>query len=138
MLQEFLTDILICQIETEQGLKNADEIAAIEGVDAIFFGADDMSVERGLPMDKPRPKGCYDEAIKAVAQAAANHGKFSGGVFANPEALSNAIAVGHRFIVGTADSGLLANASKQAADTLRKVLNVTDDKTHTRYQWGTF
>jgi len=129
--------LLVCQIENEKGLKNASSIAAVEGVDALFFGADDMSMARQLPMDKPRPKGYFDEALEAVARAADANGKIAGGVFTDEQGLSHAVKLGYTLIVGTIDVSLLANGSKDSAARLKKCLGTAqkqkDDNT-TRQQ----
>lgn len=39
---------LICQIEDREGVENADAIAAIDGVDALFVGRADLTVSYGL------------------------------------------------------------------------------------------
>ena len=120
--------LLVCQIETEPGLKNAASIAAVEGVDALFFGPDDMSLRFGLPMDQPRPKGYLDQALKTVADAAKANGKICGGVFGTPESLSAAVELGYMLNVGTADSSILANGSKEIATSLRQSLAPTKAK----------
>lgn len=47
--------LVICQIETVEGVDNAAEIAAVEGVDMIFVGPYDLSASAGLmgEMDHP-------------------------------------------------------------------------------------
>jgi len=100
-------------------LENVGSIADVDGVDVLFFGPDDMSLQRGLAMDKPRPKGYFDKALKTVADAAEASGKIYGGVFATQQALSTAVEMGYKLIVGTADVVLLANASRETAGLLR-------------------
>lgn len=39
---------LICQIEDREGVENADAIAAVDGVDALFVGRADLTVSYGL------------------------------------------------------------------------------------------
>lgn len=111
--------LLICQIETPSGLANAAEIAEVPGVDALFLGPDDMALRAGLPMDQPRPAGCFDEAYRNVAAAAARHGKIAGSVFATLETLQPAVELGYRLIVSAADVSLLAGASNKTVQSLR-------------------
>ena len=118
--------LLVCQIENESGLKNAESIAAVEGVDALFFGADDMALERGMAMDQPKPAGCFDAAQERMARAARANGKIAGGVFANAQALSRAIEWGYTLVVGTADVALLATGSQAAAERLRQDCGLGD------------
>jgi len=40
--------VLICQIEDREGVDNADAIAAVDGVDALFVGRADLTVSYGL------------------------------------------------------------------------------------------
>ncbi len=120
--QERTQPLLVCQIETQTGVENADAIAAVQGVDVLFFGPDDMAMRQGLAMDKPRPKGCFDKALKTVADAAKRHGKFAGGVFATPESLNEAVQLGYRLIVVGADASLLPAASAEKAQTMRNAL----------------
>ena len=118
--QDRTQPLLVCQIETQTGVENAEAIAAVEGVDVLFFGPDDMAMRQGLPMDKSRPKCCFDKALKIVADAAKRHDKFSGGVFATPEMLRKAVELGYRLIVVSADASLLPTASAEKAQVMRK------------------
>jgi len=64
---------LIVQIESAKGLANAEEIAAVEGVDMLFVGPADLSSSLGLPIG-----GMSDrlvEAFSRVVRAAKAHGK---------------------------------------------------------------
>jgi len=44
---------LFCQIETAEGVKNADAIAAVDGVDCLWVGHFDLSVSLGIPASSP-------------------------------------------------------------------------------------
>ena len=104
-------------------LRNVNSIAEVEGVDALFFGPDDMSVEAGLPMDKPRPDKYFSKAIRSVANAAVSHNKIVGGVFISPESVREAVGLGYRIIVSTADVVLLASRSKEKSKEVRQSLD---------------
>jgi len=70
---------LFALIETGQGVANADAIAAVDGVDCLWLGHVDLSVDLGIA-------GAYDdprmmEAVTRVAAASRKHGKsFAWGV----------------------------------------------------------
>jgi len=114
--------MLVCQIETRPGLDNIDAIAAVPGVDALFFGPDDMALRDGLAMDTPRREGYFDDALNMIAKAAQKHGKIAGGIFTTPPQLRQAIELGYRLITGVADVGLLAAGSKTRSESLRAYL----------------
>lgn len=63
----------IVQIETLEGLSNVNDIAAIDGIDMLFIGPNDLSVALGIPGDLMNPIEL--EAIAKVAEAARKHGK---------------------------------------------------------------
>jgi 4-hydroxy-2-oxoheptanedioate aldolase len=64
------------QIEDREALDRLDEIAAVPGVDILFFGAQDMSQSLGVPWELEHPK--IIAAREAVAAAAAKHGTWWG------------------------------------------------------------
>ena len=68
--------IILCQIESTEGVDNVDAILAVDGVDAVFIGPNDLSQSYGLmgQFDHPAVVG----AIEAVAAAAVRAGKHSG------------------------------------------------------------
>ena len=47
--------LVIAMIETEDGLKNVDEIAATPGIDVLWFGHFDLTSSVGIPgqLDNP-------------------------------------------------------------------------------------
>jgi 2-keto-3-deoxy-L-rhamnonate aldolase RhmA len=60
-------------IETPAGVANADEIAAVDGVDMLAFGANDFTAELGVPGQYADPR--VTEAVAALAGACKRHGK---------------------------------------------------------------
>ncbi len=60
-------------IETPLGIANADAIAAVDGVDMLAIGANDLSAELGAPGDFRNP--ALHEAVAQVASACRRHGK---------------------------------------------------------------
>lgn len=63
--------LVICQIETVEGVANAAEIAAVEGVDMLFIGPFDLSASAGFmgEMDHPEVVALI-EKVETVARAA--------------------------------------------------------------------
>ena len=94
-LNPMLDDATVVQIliETPAGVGNADEIAAVDGVDMIGFGANDYTAEIGAPGQYGDPR--VTEAIVALAGACKRHGKLLmvGGI-ADPARLRELDALG--------------------------------------------
>ena len=59
-------------IETAEGIKNADAIAAINGVDCLWIGHSDLSVSLGIAGDYPRApvQECGWQTVMAAARRA--------------------------------------------------------------------
>jgi 2-keto-3-deoxy-L-rhamnonate aldolase RhmA len=68
--------IAICQIETKLAIENAEDIASVNGIDALLIGPNDLSVSLGIPGDMLNPIEL--NAISKVAEACKRHGKAFG------------------------------------------------------------
>ena len=64
---------LTVQIETPEGLRNCDEIASVEGVDAIFIGPGDLGLRLKLSGDTDGSQ--LESAIERIAEACKTRGK---------------------------------------------------------------
>ena len=117
-----LDDATVVQIliATPAGVANADEIAAVDGVDMLAFGANDFTAELGVPgrYDDPR----VTQAMTAVAGACKRHGKLLmvGGI-ADPAMLHDLAPLGvcPLRLTGTDTDMLYAGAAARAERFLR-------------------
>src|SRR5450631_536476 len=67
---------LFCQIETAEGVENADALAALPGVDCLWVGHFDLSVSLGIPGQFEDKK--FHDAIDRVVAATKKHKKALG------------------------------------------------------------
>jgi 4-hydroxy-2-oxoheptanedioate aldolase len=105
------------QIEDPEPLDDLDEIAALDGIDMLFFGPGDFSHGIGAPGQWDHPE--LLDARKHVAEAALRHGKFAG----TPGSLDNfdeLMEMGYRFIVVGADVIGVGNYVRQLIDGISK------------------
>jgi 2-keto-3-deoxy-L-rhamnonate aldolase RhmA len=107
-------------IETPAGVANADEIAAVDGVDMLAFGANDFTAELGLPGQYADPR--VAGAIAALAEAGQRHGKLLmvGGI-PDPAMLDDLAPLGvcPLRLTGTDTDMLYAGAAARAERFLR-------------------
>ena len=97
---------LVVQIETPEGVSNADAIAAVPGVDVLFLGPADLSLR--LPTSGSLTEPLFLEAQATVARAAARHGKAWGRPTRDPADIQSLLAAGARFIqYGTTGQAIL-------------------------------
>jgi 4-hydroxy-2-oxoheptanedioate aldolase len=68
---------LIVQVETPLGVKNAHEIAAVEGIDVVFVGPGDLAVSMGVAMGSEQHTAAITEVLAEVARAGTLSGLFS-------------------------------------------------------------
>ena len=69
-------------IETEEGIKNIDAIAAVKGVDCLWIGHFDLSCSLGINGQFDHPE--FLKACRAVERAAKKHGKALGRLAGDP------------------------------------------------------
>jgi len=109
---------VIAMIESTRAVANAEAIAATRGVDILFVGASDLTVEAGKP-------GAYHDpeiraALAAVAEACARHGKVAGfGGISDPELTAELVALGYRFILAGNDFDLFLASARARVGALR-------------------
>ncbi|MFN0072599.1 MAG: HpcH/HpaI aldolase family protein [Chloroflexota bacterium] len=110
--------LVVCMIETVEGLENVNEIAAVEGVDVLHVGCSDLSVALGKPGSYADPE--IVAALDRVIDAAARHGKYAGlGGDRDLERQVRYIRRGVRFVTTQADLALLLAAATQKATEIR-------------------
>ena len=110
--------LLIVMLETEEAVENAEAMAAIDGIDALLFGTNDLTIEMGIPgqMGHPRVVKHYETA----AAACKKHGKFLGmGGISAPAVMKASVARGARLILAGNDFPFLMKAAKEQADIVR-------------------
>ncbi len=104
---------LTVQIETAAGVEAAAEIAAVDGVDAVFVGPSDLSASMGLLGQQTHPD--VRAAVESVFAAVRAAGTPVGVNAFDPSAAVGYIAAGADFVAVGADVALLARASEALA-----------------------
>lgn len=111
---------LIVMIETPQGVENAAAIAAIDGVDCVFIGPNDLAHNLGCEnrWDEPPVQRAIESVLKAVSAA----GKCPGILALTPDDEKKYAEWGARYFA-TVSTGLITKAFKEAAQGGRAKLN---------------
>jgi 4-hydroxy-2-oxoheptanedioate aldolase len=113
---------LMAQIETPEGLENVDAIAAVDGVDIIFLGPDDMRLRRGERMDEPRSMEQLERDMERVAEAGRANGKPCAMPAIGSEMIQLCQRIGFQIICCGMDAAFLADGSQAASQVARKTL----------------
>ncbi|HVZ51918.1 MAG TPA: aldolase/citrate lyase family protein [Pseudolabrys sp.] len=113
--------LMVLMLETPEGIANADAIAAVEGVDVLLIGSNDLCTEMGIPGQLRHPR--LREAFETAAAACKKHGKTLGigGVRGDLELQTELVRLGGNFIVAGSDVTYLTAAARTDAKALRGV-----------------
>lgn len=106
--------LLAVMLESPAAIDNADAIAAVDGIDVVMIGTNDLCAEMGIPGQFGHER--VTDAYTRVVAACAGHGKWAGmgGVYAE-DLMPRYIGLGVRFVLcGTDLSFLIAGAGRRA------------------------
>jgi len=115
-------EVLTCvMIESAEGIRNADAIAAVNGVDVLLIGSFDLTSDMGIAGQFRHPQ--VVSAIQAVADAARKHGKVLGvGGISSDDDCAFYIRMGSRFITSGNDHSFMVAGSIAAAQRMRELV----------------
>lgn len=106
---------ILCQIETEEGVANAAAIAAVPGVDGLFFGPGDYAHRLGKPGQIGDP--LVFAAMEKIANACRSTGKFWGTLGIGREGYQRVRSLGAQLICPGGDVRVLNLGLKELART---------------------
>ena len=109
---------VIVQLETRAALAQAAEIAAVDGVDGIFFGPADIGADLGI-LGNPMDPAIW-EAVKPAAEAVMKAGKPVGTLVFDAGKAANLIRDGFTFVACGGDVALLAKGADALLASVRK------------------
>jgi 2-keto-3-deoxy-L-rhamnonate aldolase RhmA len=113
--------MVIVQFESAAAIAKAEEIAAVEGVDMVLIGVNDMLASMGLPGQYEHAK--VREAYARTIAACRKHGKHVGvgGLSTKPKLAAEFIAMGARLVSTGADIQFLQAAMTEKAKQVREI-----------------
>ena len=103
--------LTVVQIESPEAVDNAEEIAAVDGVDVLFIGPLDLSVNLGIPEQYESP--LFTGALDAVVRAAGKHGKAAGILVPGGHPPARYADMGYTFLAVGAEGGILSAGLKR-------------------------
>ena len=111
---------LVVHIETKRGYENAEEIISTPGVDMVYVGQMDLSIEMGRPGDYEHPDlvGPIDEMLAMCQQYQVPFGTTASGL----EAAARSISKGARFFLVGDELGFILQATSQVVRDYRSLV----------------
>ncbi|MCC7370794.1 MAG: aldolase [Chloroflexi bacterium] len=111
---------IIAQIESPSGLENLEAIGATDGIDCLWIGHNDLSIQMGIPGQFK--SAAFQDAMKRVADVADRNGKPCGVAAGSLEMAKEWMATGYRAIAYGADHRLFAEGLTRGIDAVRKLI----------------
>ena len=110
-VDRFNDEVLVAiQLESGNAIANADEIMAVEGIDACWLGPGDLALSIGHERNSPQ----HDEAVRKMIAACQRHGKAPGIAAGSPEQIEKWANEGCTFVSVRGDRAYVADGA--AAD----------------------
>lgn len=107
-------------VESPEAIERVDAIAAVEGVDVVMIGTNDLCAEVGVPgrYDDPKIVAAYE----ALTAACAKHGKWAGmgGVY-DDALITKYVGMGVRFILSGNDLSFMLSGARARSGALRQI-----------------
>ncbi|THH16614.1 hypothetical protein EW146_g4065 [Bondarzewia mesenterica] len=101
--------LVIVQIETPEGVANAEAIAAVSGIDVLFIGPYDLSLSLGYHPPSPDPHDEVEQVIKKLLKVAHSAGKKCGIFCTSGEQAAQRAAQGFDMINVSVDYQAMTN-----------------------------
>ena len=108
--------LVITMIETEKAVRNIDAILSVKGIDAIFVGPDDLSLNLGVFQQRENPK--FVRALRNILESCQSHG-VSPGMHCNENNISSAISQGFRFVALNDDDTFLQQGAMRCLEKVK-------------------
>jgi 2-dehydro-3-deoxyglucarate aldolase/4-hydroxy-2-oxoheptanedioate aldolase len=117
MKQQNEDSLLMTQIESPAGVAIVDELMALDGIDALFVGPNDLSQSLGIMGQMDHPK--FHEAMEKIIAAAKKAGKYSGIHMMATDALAPWIAKGMTLNLWSNEVMMMMTAAREGLAKLK-------------------
>jgi 4-hydroxy-2-oxoheptanedioate aldolase len=105
-------------IETTTALESLDEILSVAGVDIVYVGPSDLSMNLGLGPGDHDGEEIFDEALSMIVDACERHGVMPG-IHANAALAPRRLDQGFRMVSVAEDLGGMREAMSGALESVR-------------------
>jgi 2-keto-3-deoxy-L-rhamnonate aldolase RhmA len=113
--------MLVVMMETVAALEHVDEIVAVEGIDMLLIGSNDLCNEMGITGQYDHPR--LREAFERTIAAARRHGKHVGvgGLASRNDLMAQFVQMGARYVSTGTDLAFLLAACAAKAKFVRDI-----------------
>ncbi len=110
---------LVVQIEDVDSVDHIEEISNVEGVDVVFVGPADLSIDMGIQgqFKHPRIVEVIQRVVKACESSSAVCGTWGG----EPDYTRTLLEMGVKYITGISDTGILRKGLEASKNDFAKI-----------------
>jgi 2-keto-3-deoxy-L-rhamnonate aldolase RhmA len=113
--------MVVVQFESAQAVEKAEEIVAVDGVDMVLMGVNDLLADLGLPgqFEHEKVRDAYARTIEICRR----HGKHVGvgGLSSRPKLVAEFVRMGARYVSTGTDLAFLLGAATERAKQVREI-----------------
>jgi len=117
MMKKNNETMLMVQIESEEAVQNVEDIAMVDGIDALFVGYADLCQDMGLTADPHHPR--CEQAVREVGTALKKSGKFGAFIVSDPGEIGSYHDLGFDLICCGLDNRIFKNAVEEIFEKFR-------------------
>jgi 2-keto-3-deoxy-L-rhamnonate aldolase RhmA len=113
--------MVVVQFESAAVLDRAEEIVAVDGVDMVLVGLNDLLADWGIPgeYDHPRVREAYAKTIAACRKRGKHCGV--GGLATRPDLVAEFVKMGARYVSTGTDLAFLLSACAARAKQVKEI-----------------
>ena len=113
--------MVVVQFESAASLAAMEEIIAVDGVDMVLIGVNDLLADLGIPgdYDHPRVREAYAKTIAACRRRGKHCGV--GGLATRPDLVAEFVQMGARYVSTGTDLAFLIGACTARAGEVKKI-----------------
>jgi 4-hydroxy-2-oxoheptanedioate aldolase len=113
--------LVVVQFETAAAIERAEEIAAVEGVDMVLIGTNDLTADMGIPgqFGHERVREAYARTLRACRGRGKHVGV--GGLASRPDLAAEFVKMGARYVSAGTDLAFLTAGATERAGKVRAI-----------------
>ncbi len=114
--------MVVPMVETIEALEHVEDIVAVDGVDMVLVGTNDLTAEMGIAGQYDHPR--LSDAYTRIIMAARSHGKHVGvgGLSSRPDLAAAFVRMGARYISTGTDLAFLSGAAAARAQQVKDII----------------
>tara|TARA_B100000686_G_C16761110_1_gene958760 strand:- start:408 stop:1247 length:840 start_codon:yes stop_codon:yes gene_type:complete len=118
MIEQDEETTLVIHIETKLGYENAEEIVSTSGVDMVYLGPGDFSIEMGYPGDYDHPS--VAQPMMEILELCKKHGVAFGTTATNAKKAGEWVSKGAQFFETDDERAFIIRGAKQLIEDYRR------------------